>query len=267
MCSAANRGNHLVGVLLVLGCAFVPGSRRDCIGRSGVGLFLSHVWRGLAMCTVLLSLAGQIPEPRQSFTRQGDTSSLRICGPLPRSYLNRGGVQLTMSEGLRTVAELMRIAARTAPKSLGKDFVVIEVIEGETCHELAEAMISFGERKGKPNVTRHARNVEDSPVVVLIGIKNAEPAGQDCSACGSVKCIEPNTFEGEYRGPQCAHRLLDMGIALGSAAKTAGMLNADSRVMYTVGVVAREMGLIDADFVMGIPLSASGKSIYFDRRD
>jgi uncharacterized ferredoxin-like protein len=25
------------------------------------------------------------------------------------------------------------------------------------------------------------------------------------------------------------------------------------------------MGLIDADFVMGIPLSATGKSIYFDR--
>jgi uncharacterized ferredoxin-like protein len=25
------------------------------------------------------------------------------------------------------------------------------------------------------------------------------------------------------------------------------------------------MGLIEADFVMGIPLSATGKSIYFDR--
>jgi uncharacterized ferredoxin-like protein len=30
-------------------------------------------------------------------------------------------------------------------------------------------------------------------------------------------------------------------------------------------VVARELRLIDADFVMGIPLSATGKSIYFDR--
>jgi uncharacterized ferredoxin-like protein len=29
--------------------------------------------------------------------------------------------------------------------------------------------------------------------------------------------------------------------------------------------VAREMGLTDADFVMGIPLSATGKSIFFDR--
>ena len=57
----------------------------------------------------------------------------------------------------------------------------------------------------------------------------------------------------------------DMGIAIGSAVKTAGMLNVDNRVMYRAGVVARALGLIDADFVMGIPLSISGKSIYFDR--
>ncbi len=59
--------------------------------------------------------------------------------------------------------------------------------------------------------------------------------------------------------------MLDMGIALGSAVKTASLLNADSRIMYRIGPVAREMGLIDADVVMGIPLSATGKSIYFDR--
>jgi uncharacterized ferredoxin-like protein len=47
--------------------------------------------------------------------------------------------------------------------------------------------------------------------------------------------------------------------------KTAGLLNVDNRIMYRVGAVAREMGHIDADFVMGIPLSAMGKSIYFDR--
>jgi len=35
--------------------------------------------------------------------------------------------------------------------------------------------------------------------------------------------------------------------------------------MYRAGVVAKKIGLIDADFVMGIPLSVTGKSIYFDR--
>ena len=63
----------------------------------------------------------------------------------------------------------------------------------------------------------------------------------------------------------CAFRLLDMGIALGSAVKTASMLNVDNRIMYRIGVAAREMDLVDWEFVMGIPLSVTGKSIYFDR--
>ena len=171
-----------------------------------------------------------------------------------------------MSSALRTVAELMCIAARTAPKSGGRDFVVTEIIAGETRWQLGEAMIRYGERTGKRNFDRDGKNVIVSPVVVLIGIKDAKAVGLNCSACGAEKCIKPNTFDGEFQGPQCAFRLLDMGIALGSAVKTASMLNVDNRIMYRAGVVAREMGLIDADYVMGIPLSASGKNIYFDRK-
>lgn len=167
--------------------------------------------------------------------------------------------------GLRMVAELMAISARTAPKSAGRDFVVVEIIEGAQVQALAEKMLEFGERTGKKNFDRDGANVRNSDVVVLIGLKDAEVLGLNCGACGFEKCLEPNTFEGEFRGPNCALRLLDMGIALGSAVKTASLLNVDNRIMYRVGVVAREMGLIDADFVMGIPLSATGKSIYFDR--
>jgi uncharacterized ferredoxin-like protein len=171
-----------------------------------------------------------------------------------------------MSSTLRTVAELMCLAARTAPKAAGRDFVVTEIIEGEACGELAAAMVRFGEQAGKRNFDRDGSNVEHSPIVVLIGIKDAKPVGLNCSACGAAKCIKPNTFDGDFQGPQCAYRLLDMGIALGSAVKTAAMLNVDNRIMYRAGVVAREMGLIDADYVMGIPLSATGKNIYFDRK-
>ena len=66
-------------------------------------------------------------------------------------------------------------------------------------------------------------------------------------------------------GPVCAFRLLDMGIALGSAVKTASLLNVDNRIMYRIGVVARLIRIVDWDFVMGIPLSATGKNIFFDR--
>ncbi len=166
---------------------------------------------------------------------------------------------------LRTVADLMAISARTAPKSAGRDFIVVEIAEGPRLRELGEAMVAYGDRTGKPDFDRDGDNVLHSEGIVLIGLKNADILGLDCAACGSSTCIEPNTVEGEFKGPNCALRLLDLGIALGSAVKTAAMLNVDNRIMYRAGVVAREIGLIDADFVMGIPVSASGKSIYFDR--
>jgi uncharacterized ferredoxin-like protein len=107
--------------------------------------------------------------------------------------------------------------------------------------------------------------VKSSDLVVLIGLKDAEVADLNCGACGEETCIVPNTFEGEFRGPHCALRLLDMGIALGSAVKTAASMNVDNRIMYRAGVVARAIEAIDADFVMGVPLSATGKSPYYDR--
>lgn len=168
---------------------------------------------------------------------------------------------------LRVVAELMAVAARTAPKTKGEDCLVMRIVEGEELQTLAQKMAEFGVRAGKKNFDRDGRNVANSDSLLLIGIKNATTAGLNCGACGVEICelLPVNSVEGEFRGPNCAYRLLDMGIALGSAAKMAGMLNADSRIMYRAGAVAREMGLIDADFVMGIPISATGKSIYFDR--
>lgn len=168
---------------------------------------------------------------------------------------------------LHMVAELMAIAARTAPKSAGQDFVVVRIIEGEQVKALADKMIEYGQRTGKKNFDRDGKNVADSDAVVLIGIKDAKSVNLDCGACGAETCqaLLMNSHEGEFRGPQCAFRLLDMGIALGSAVKTASILNVDNRIMYRAGVLAREMGLVEADFVMGIPLSVTGKSIYFDR--
>ena len=169
---------------------------------------------------------------------------------------------------LRVVADLMSIAGRTAPKSAGQDYVVIRIIEDDDVRALGEKMAEYGERTGKKDFDRDGRNVTDSDAVVLIGINDAKSVNLDCGACGAETCeaLLINSHEGEFRGPQCAFRLLDMGIALGSAVKTAGILNVDNRIMYRAGVVAREMELIDADFVMGIPLSATGKSIYFDRK-
>ena len=168
---------------------------------------------------------------------------------------------------LRIIAELMAVAARTAPKTKGEDCLVMRIVDGPELQVLAQKMAEFGVRSGKKSFDRDGRNVANSDSMLLIGIKDASTAGLNCGACGVEICelLPVNSVEGEFRGPNCAYRLLDMGIALGSAAKMAGLLNADSRIMYRAGAVAREMGLIDADFVMGIPISATGKSIYFDR--
>lgn len=163
-----------------------------------------------------------------------------------------------------TVADLMEIAAITAPKTKGQDFTVVKTLRGEAIEALQAEMIKYGEQK-QGNWERDAGNVGASSAVVLIGIKDADVADLNCAACGEESCLRINTVDGEFRGPQCALRVLDMGIALGSAVKTAGMLNVDNRVMYRAGVAARRLGLIDADFVMGVPLSVTGKSIYFDR--
>jgi uncharacterized ferredoxin-like protein len=168
--------------------------------------------------------------------------------------------------GMTTIADLMAIAARTAPKAKGEDYVVVSVLEGEPLRQLGEGMIAYGRRNQDDGFVRDGRNVLGSAVIVLIGLKDAEVADLNCGACGEDTCIQINTHEGQFKGPQCALRVLDMGIALGSSAKLASLMNADNRIMYRVGVVAREEGLVDADFVMGIPLSATGKNIYFDRK-
>ncbi|MFW5843977.1 MAG: ferredoxin domain-containing protein [Spirochaetota bacterium] len=168
---------------------------------------------------------------------------------------------------LQTVAEMMEIAATTAPKAVGKNFVVTKILDGDECKRLAGEMANYGEESGRKNFDRDGANVRDSGAVLLIGMKDAAPTGINCGACGFPTCLKINTGDrsSEFLGPQCAIRILDMGIALGSAAKTAQLFNVDNRIMYRIGAVARKLGMIDADFVMGIPMSVTGKSIFFDR--
>lgn len=172
------------------------------------------------------------------------------------------------SQHLMEVARMMELAARTAPKAKGEDFVEIKIISGEDINKLAEAMIEYGKQSKRANFDRDAAGVRKCPAVMVIGLKNARSAGLDCGACGydtCAKCDNALKSQGDFRGPICAYRLLDMGIALGSAAKTAQIMNADNRIMYRIGVAARFGGLINWDFAMGIPLSATGKNIFFDR--
>lgn len=165
------------------------------------------------------------------------------------------------------VAELMALAAQTAPKGLGHDCLATRVISGDVLEQLAEEMVRFGQSK-KVNFERDAANVRRSRAILLVSLKENKPLGLNCGACGNQQCSELKSHEGpEFPGPLCAWRLIDLGIALGSAARTASLLCADNRIMYRVGVVARKMGLLEGDVVVGIPVSAASKNIYFDRME
>ncbi|WP_228009426.1 DUF2148 domain-containing protein [Fervidicoccus fontis] len=99
--------------------------------------------------------------------------------------------------------------------------------------------------------SRDTSNVRNSDAIVLIGCKIID---QGLKRSEKWK-IDPNT----------ACFLVNLGISLGSAVKMASLLNIDNRIMYSIGVAAIELGLIDADVAFGIPISAKAKNIYFDR--
>jgi uncharacterized ferredoxin-like protein len=68
----------------------------------------------------------------------------------------------------------------------------------------------------------------------------------------------------DYKGPNCVVKVTDLGIAIGSAVKTASIHNVDNRVMYSAGVAAQKLGMFkECSIVYGIPLKASGMDIYF----
>ncbi len=171
-------------------------------------------------------------------------------------------------EGLDVVAKLMAVAGRTAPKAKGNDFIVIKALNEKEKKQLAEEMRKTSEKIGFKFFLRDANNVEDSDKIVLVGVKGKETAGLDCKACGfTCEENEKTLVEGYgYKGPLCALRLTDLGIALGSMVKTANDLCVDNRVMFSIGIGAINAGLIDTEIAFGIPLSVKGKSIYFDRK-
>ena len=173
-------------------------------------------------------------------------------------------------EAILEAAKLMLVAARTAPKSAGIDDILTMIVYGKEKDRIASKMEEIAKKRRAEGFIRDAKNVRDSEAVVLIGVRGSKSFGLDCGACGHKTCKE---FEQEKKelgedfvGPTCLFKTLDMGIALGSAVKIAGDLNIDNRIMYRIGTAAMRLKILpDATAIMGIPVSAKGKSIYFDR--
>ena len=143
-------------------------------------------------------------------------------------------------EAVLNVAKLMITAARTAPKAGGIDNITTMIITGKEKNRIADELEKIGKEKGPDFFIRDSQNLRIADVVVLIGVKTE---GEEWKSL----------------------KMIDLGIAIGSAVKIASILNIDNRIMYSVGVAAEEMGIIEGT-ILGIPLSVKGKNIFFDRK-
>lgn len=166
-------------------------------------------------------------------------------------------------EGLRRVAELMCVAARTAPKAGGRDHLVTAIVEDEADRQrLADQMKEIAEETGPAFFARDGDNVMAAQMVVIIGTRPGRLGIDGCNLCGFEGCAES-----EEAGARCAFTVGDLGIAIGSAVSVAADHRVDNRIMYSVGVAAVELGMLgpEVEIAHGIPLSATGKNIFFDR--
>ncbi|MDW8135926.1 MAG: DUF2148 domain-containing protein [Thermodesulfobacterium sp.] len=172
-------------------------------------------------------------------------------------------------EIVEVLAKEILVCARTAPKAKGEDDLVLGIVEEHEKELLAQEMEKIAERgEAFRFFKRDAENVRNSEAVLLIALDYKKPLGLNCGACGFTceTILKQERSNLDLDGPVCAIKLLDLGIAIGSAVYKAKDLCIDNRVMYTIGVAARKLKLIRGQIVIGIPLSIKGKNIYFDRK-
>jgi uncharacterized ferredoxin-like protein len=178
------------------------------------------------------------------------------------------------SEAVKSIAGLMALSARTAPKAVGLDSIKIEILTGKDQDTLANQMIKRGKELKIGFFQINGKQVKVSDATLLIGVEGHIPLGINCGGCGHATCAEMvkavkagKNKKTLYPGPNCVLKISDLGIAVGSAVKTASIHNVDNRIMFSAGVVALQQGkLKGCSVAYGIPLKASGKNIFWDMK-
>ena len=168
----------------------------------------------------------------------------------------------TKTEQVIEVGKRMMQAARTAPKGKGVDHLELIIITGDDIKVLAEYMEKSVEKHGRNFFFRDAANIRLAQAVVVLGTR-LKNMNLNCGYCGFPTCAEKDLHE----GLPCAFPLNDLGIAIGSACATAADNRVDTRVMFSAGLAAKELGWLGSEckVAYAIPISATGKSPFFDR--
>lgn len=158
------------------------------------------------------------------------------------------------------IARQMMTAARTAPKGKGIDIVEVALVTGDDLKTLSNRMIALAEEQGMKFFLRDADNILSAECVVLIGTRE-QAQGLNCGHCGYALCGD------RPAGVPCAINTVDVGIAIGSACATAADNRVDTRVMFSAGLAAQRLNWLEGcRQVFAIPVSASSKNPFFDRK-
>ena len=166
----------------------------------------------------------------------------------------------TRHEQVMRIAQQMMTAARTAPKGKGVDVIEIALVEGDDIRRLSEEMIAIQEENGFKFFLRDADNIQNAECILLIGTRE-HAHGLNCGHCGYSNCADRPT------GVPCAIVSVDVGIAIGSACATAADHRVDTRVMFSAGLAAQRLNILEGcRQVFAIPVSASSKNPFFDRK-
>ncbi len=183
---------------------------------------------------------------------------------------------------IRSAVEYLTASAITAPKSGGQLFIrgakpfleTVAVMDKEVQRQLGDWLRRRGKERREAIWFRDALAAEQMDALLFIGLRDWYPPVYDCGACGYATCAEflnatqplrDGSRDLEFEGPQCNLRDIDLGIAVGSAAKTAALLGIDARCQTRVAVAARKLGIIHADVAVALSLSVTHKNLGFDR--
>jgi uncharacterized ferredoxin-like protein len=161
------------------------------------------------------------------------------------------------------VAELMAVAARTAPKARGTDNLEIAIATGDSIKELSEKMNEMGKKNKMDFFIRDAGNLKEAEAILLIGTHIKTQGVKNCGMCGFKDC----SGKKKHEDAPCVFNTNDLGIAIGSAVTVASNHHIDNRVMFSIGQAAMKLELLGkgVKVAFGIPLSATAKNPFFDR--
>lgn len=163
-------------------------------------------------------------------------------------------------EHVLNIARQMMTAARTAPKGKGIDIIEAAIVAEDDVKILSDKMNAMYEENGMKFFLRDADNIRSAECIVLIGTRE-QAQGLNCGHCGSATCT------GRPAGVPCALNTIDVGIAIGSACAMAADMRVDTRVMFSAGLAAQQLDWLGGcSSVFAIPVSASSKNPFFDRK-